>query len=282
MFTTPFAFMAAPVGGGYDPDAQAYIDAVLAAGGTLSSGDQDAINTLYVDSKAIGVYSKLKVMYPFTGGTQNSNKFNGLNPVDSDAAYRLEIGGYLGSNISFDANGTTITGPSTAVNTHFNPSTIFANNAQTVGFYFSASSSILSANMFTYGGYYGEGTGSEPFQSMETTGGNLTSVYYSRSTSLSWGAVYNGMFTQACDNTNVYIRRNGSEIATSAVSVNAGRSLYNLYLGALNILNTPPYQGTYPMTMKFFYVADYLTPTEAGNFETIINTFQTAFGRNTY
>lgn len=264
----------------YDADAQTYINAVLSSGGSLSIPGQSAVNTLFVSIKNAGIYPKLKVMYPMIGGTQDSNKWNALNPVDSDAAYRLT---YIGSNISFDANGINITGNNTAAKTWFTPSTVFANNAQTVGYYFTGVSSILSSNTFPYGGYTGVGTASEPFQAMEITGGNLTSVYYSRSNALSWGPVYNGMFTQACDDSNVYIRRNGNEIATSAVSVNAGRSNYPLYLGALNLINTnPPYQGTSPITMKFFYVADYLTPSEAYQMEEIINDFQTAFGRNDY
>ena len=79
MFTTPFAFMAAPAGG-YDPDAQAYIDAVIAAGGTLSSPQQDAINTFYVDLKANSLYTKVDEMWMIFGGTQTSSGLRGINP----------------------------------------------------------------------------------------------------------------------------------------------------------------------------------------------------------
>ena len=87
MFNTPFAFMAAPAGGG-DPDAATYIAAVLAAGGTLSSPQQTAINTYFVDLKAEGLYSKLYYMHLFLGGVENSNKINALNPGTYDLGFQ--------------------------------------------------------------------------------------------------------------------------------------------------------------------------------------------------
>jgi len=49
--------------GGLDPDAKGYIDAVVAAGGTVSGGQKSAINTFYKTGKSEGWYSSLKRMY---------------------------------------------------------------------------------------------------------------------------------------------------------------------------------------------------------------------------
>ena len=49
--------------GGLDPDAKGYIDAVVAAGGTVSGGQKSAINTFYKTGKADGWYSSLKRLY---------------------------------------------------------------------------------------------------------------------------------------------------------------------------------------------------------------------------
>jgi hypothetical protein len=46
-----------------DPDAKGYIDAVVAAGGTVSGGQKSAINTFVKTGKADGWYSSLKRMY---------------------------------------------------------------------------------------------------------------------------------------------------------------------------------------------------------------------------
>jgi len=49
--------------GGLDPDAKAYIAAVVAAGGTVSGTQKSAINTFYKTGKSDGWYSSLKRMY---------------------------------------------------------------------------------------------------------------------------------------------------------------------------------------------------------------------------
>jgi len=49
--------------GGLDPSAKAYINAVVAAGGTVSGGQKSAINTFYKTGKSDGWYSSLKRMY---------------------------------------------------------------------------------------------------------------------------------------------------------------------------------------------------------------------------
>jgi hypothetical protein len=49
--------------GGLDPDAKAYINAVVAAGATVSGAQRTAINTFYKTGKAAGWYSSLKRNY---------------------------------------------------------------------------------------------------------------------------------------------------------------------------------------------------------------------------
>lgn len=48
---------------GLDPDAKGYIDAVVAAGATVSGGQKSAINTFVKTGKADGWYSSLKRLY---------------------------------------------------------------------------------------------------------------------------------------------------------------------------------------------------------------------------
>jgi hypothetical protein len=49
--------------GGLDPDAKAYINAVVAAGATVSGAQRTAINNFYKTGKSDGWYSSLKRMY---------------------------------------------------------------------------------------------------------------------------------------------------------------------------------------------------------------------------
>lgn len=68
MFTTPFSFMAAPVAG-YDADAQAFFDRVTAAGGSLTTTEKNATNTLVLDLKADSIWSNFIAIYPMVGSS---------------------------------------------------------------------------------------------------------------------------------------------------------------------------------------------------------------------
>ena len=81
---SPFGFMGTQAGGGLDPDATAYIDKVIAQGGSLSAGDETAIQTLYTDLKSNSLYGEMVYMYPFMGGTPDSHKVEGLAPNDAN------------------------------------------------------------------------------------------------------------------------------------------------------------------------------------------------------
>ena len=70
-----------------DADANTYIAAVTAAGGTLSGAEETAIQDFYVGLKADGIYSKMYAMYPFLGGVADSNKINATNPGTNDLTF---------------------------------------------------------------------------------------------------------------------------------------------------------------------------------------------------
>ena len=82
---SPFGFMGTQAGG--DADATAYINAVITAGGSLSVGEETAIDTFYTGLKSDGIYSKLFQMYTFMGSTASSNAINGINPGTNDLLF---------------------------------------------------------------------------------------------------------------------------------------------------------------------------------------------------
>lgn len=77
-------------GGGTDADAQAFITAT-----GITGTNATAINTLVTDLKSANIWTKMKCVYPLVGGSATSHKFNLLNPVDSNGAYRLVFAGGL-------------------------------------------------------------------------------------------------------------------------------------------------------------------------------------------
>jgi len=92
-----------------DPDAQAFITAAAITDTT----QQTAVNNLVVGLKADGLWTKMKAIYPFVGGTASSHKFNLKDPRDTNDAFRLVFFG----GITHNANGMTCNGTNGYANT---------------------------------------------------------------------------------------------------------------------------------------------------------------------
>jgi len=97
-----------------DVDALAFFTRVTAAGGTLSATEQLAIDTLVVQMKADGIWSKMKAIYPMVGASaaacaQNlrSSSFTGT---------------FTATGWTFASTGVTPNGTSAFMDTFFSPS----------------------------------------------------------------------------------------------------------------------------------------------------------------
>lgn len=89
--------------GGIDSDALAFITAASITDSTQKS----AINQLVTSLKSANIWTKMKAIYPFVGGTASSHKFNLKDPRDLDAAYRLVFnGGWTHSSTGALPNGS--------------------------------------------------------------------------------------------------------------------------------------------------------------------------------
>ena len=265
----------------FDPDAATYLATVLSNGGTLDSTISAATNTLFTSLKSNGLYTKMRVMYPMLGGVADSVKFNALNPLNTNGAFRLTYNG--GGTYSYDASGLTINNAdlfgTSFANTYFNASTQFSANSLTTGIYL-FNQRATSANSFWFGAY--EGATPERFLSIEWDSVNNGGEIFSRAnkinqTGLTYGNI-RGQWTLGNDGTNNYFRFNGASIGTGTDTT--ARPNGNIYLGTLN-LGGSGYRGVHAR-FQFFYVSTYLSPSEAATIEGIINTFQTSLGRNTY
>jgi hypothetical protein len=249
-----------------DADAQAFITAAAITDPT----QQAAINTLVVDLKGYGIWTKSKALYPFVGGTATSHKFNLKDPRDLDAAYRLVFnGGWTHSSTGAAPNGTNA-----YANTYLNPTSAYAvDNNVHLSYYSRTNVNTTQVEI----GSAVAASGSYLMLEIRTTG--TTYFIMNRTTA----------FATALDTDSraFYI---GNRIGTSekgfknnsnVVSITntaLTRPNYNFYLGAVNAANTPLFYTS--KESAFASIGDGLTDTEAANFYTAVQAFQTTLGRS--
>tara|TARA_R110000868_G_scaffold1609_1_gene12908 strand:- start:3051 stop:3863 length:813 start_codon:yes stop_codon:yes gene_type:complete len=249
-----------------DPDAEAFLTAAAITDPTITS----AIDTLVVQLKADGIWTKMKALYPFVGGTATTHKWNLKNPLDTDAAFRLVFNG----GITHSANGVQGNGTNGYFDTFLNPSIVF--------------DSASGGSIFTYIRNNTQ-TGADlgAFQS----GINLRMQLTTRSTS-------NEIFAAALSN-NFITETNTDSRGFWGVTRPPSSSTYHLIKNATSSSNTgtyfepnsklfgfalafnsTPFAGTYGNhEFSFTCVADGLSTTESQTLRTINLTFQTALSR---
>ena len=246
-----------------DTDAQAFINAA----GLTDLGQANAVNTLVVDLKAAGVWTKMKALYPFVGGTATTHKFNLKDPRDLDAAFRLVFnGGWVHSSTGALPNGTT-----GYANSFLAPNVMGQNNIH-LSFYSRTDITRTSPDISSWGGSIG-GTAIYP----KTATGNI-SYYLNDNTSKGMSAPSStGLYTVTrLTSTTADMFRNGVKIVNGNVTSNTP-STYNIYLGAENNLGSAGSFST--REQAFASIGDGLTDAEATAFYTAVQKYQTSLGR---
>jgi hypothetical protein len=261
----------------FDPDAAAYLSAVVSAGGAVSSPMSAATNNMFLALKSNGLYNNIIAMYPLMGGTQNSESIEAKGNTSKNITW---INSWTFN--SSGATGQVLVNPfGTRGNTQLRPSVDWTGSDYPYILYYT--------NLNTYAG-----TNDPQYDGAAVDGGGTwdTIIRYGSSNTayLRWGT--NAfMTTTNSDNTGCYVFRsdatyrdiwkNGIRIVQDT-SPNVSYPTNEIFLGDINTAN--PSTGTQP-SGKRYSMAIYgknITEANAATLSTIINTFQTALGRNTY
>jgi hypothetical protein len=265
-----FATASAP----YDPDAQAFFTAEAAAGVTLTSTQETAVNNLVVNLKAAGIWSKFRALYPIVGGTATAHKFNLINPADTDAAFRLVFsGGWVHSATGMLPNGTN-----TFANTFLSASANFTVYNTHVSVYSRTQST--GGNQFDMG-YFASGVSSFLLSAYNGSVGSAVSDQYSNTQSRIQYVNTNTLGHYignrlAINNHKLY--KNGSQVASTTLSSNLGLTNQILYLAAYRS-GTSAF-GNSAREQAFASIGEGLTDTEAQLFYQIVEGYQYELGRN--
>ena len=246
-----------------DPDAQAFITAAAITNPT----QQAAINTLVVDLKGYNVWSKMKALYPFVGGTAATHKWNLKNPLDTDAAFRI----FWNGGVTHSSNGVQFGGVNGWGNTYLTPSTTLTLNNGSLSFYSRTNGNSLGVEIGT------RITGSDVslgiYGTTPLSGSINTFIDSAQLTVTDTLGFY--QITRTGGGTQKVFKNTSSNLKT--ISATTPALTQPIYLGCLNNNGAAAFYSN--RQCAFASIGDGLTDTEAANFYTAVQTFQTTLGR---
>lgn len=258
-----------------DRDATAFLEAA----GIFASHEQKAIYELVRLLKQYGLWSKMKAIYPFVGGTATTHKWNLKDPQDTDAAFRLTFsGGWTHSATGAKPNGTNA-----YADTYIIPANNFTLGSASAGAYSRTNLSTDSRN--EYG--VGIAAGNSPHFAMRS---RLSGFFYADTWSNNTGRLQIantdtlGFSMVSRTASNVYKAfRNGVQFGNTntntEIQANLDALTKSMYVGAFNII--PTGITAYCINEQAFtFFGDGLTDTEAANLYWAVDKYQRLLSRN--
>jgi len=269
-------------------EAQAYLSAVVSAGGTgITAPVSAATITMFTSIYSNGLNTGMLAMYPYLGGNASGHKFNALNPVDTDAAYRLTFAG----GWTHSSSGATPNGTNGYAQTYLNPFNISSltlsggcagtycgtNGPQNTGVVFGGAGagrgigrgdSWMLYPMVDFGG--GDNRMFASFWENDPYVNSLTGI----TNSLGLMAI------SRTGTTNVEFYRRGALVSSRPDTSNAKTNI-NLTLGARATYEDNPYEYS-SYRQQFTFIHTGMTPSQITTLDGIIQTYQTSLGRNVY
>lgn len=237
----------------------------LTNAGITSTTQTSAVRTMCLSLWDTGLWNKIYCLYPFVGGTSTAHKYNIKDPRDLDAAYRMVFGG----GWTHSSSGVTGNGSNTYADTKFS-NTGASQNSLSFGVYnrtpgnsnWDMAASVTPRTQLviaTAGSSYWD----------INNGANSATIAIGTADIL-------GLVTaNRYDSNNTQISVDAVDIRTTQLTTSAPANT-NFILGAFNTGASLPSARNYAIC----FIAQGLTPMEQSNLSSIINTYQTALGRN--
>jgi len=249
-----------------DPDAFAFLSATNLLEDPII---EPAIDSLVLDLKTAGIWTKMKAIYPFVGGTATTHKYNLKDPQDTNAAFRLSFSG----GWTHSANGALPNGTNAFANTFFQPSTNLSNYSVSLGYYSrtnNAANTTVDIGSLSAGNFM--------HMHLRYTGDIWYALLQQTIVDQVANSDSSGFFVgnRNSDSQKKHFR-NGANLGTITTLVSATLSTQNIYLGALN--NSGSASNFSSKQTAFASIGDGLTDPEASAFYTAVQTFQTALSR---
>lgn len=228
-----------------------------------------ALHELTVGLKNIGVWGKLKAIYPFVGGTAATHKWNLKDPRDLDAAFRLTFNG----GWTHSAGGALPNGTTGYANTFFNQATHSILNNESFGFY-SRTDTVAGSGKMDMG--FGHASGGSMVSAKWSTGDR----YYRGQSTTSYttaNANSQGFYVASRVNgTHLFVQKD-STVTSHAISQNVALQNSNMSIGARSQLGVISQYSD--RQIAFAFIGEGLTQDEMSDLYTVVQAFQTSLWR---
>jgi hypothetical protein len=243
-----------------DSDASAFFSRVTTAGGSLSTTEEQAVNTLVTDLKSANIWSKMSAIYPLVGASAAA------------CAQNLKSSSYTGTfdgAWTYASTGVTGNGENNWMNTGLLPSTELSLNSTHLSVYSRTDTPTVTGDVDM-------GVNATAFTLIEIWGGKFYSLINQNATgsNVSVSTSLGHFIGSRISSSEVKGFRNGSTILTSSTnSTNLATS--NIALAAMGAAG-----NSSAREYAFASIGEGLTDAEVSDFYTAVQAFQTTLSRN--
>jgi hypothetical protein len=244
----------------YDGDTNSFFQRVTSAGGTLSNTEKIAVNQLVLQMKADGTWTPMKAIYPMVGASAAACAQN----LKSSSFTGTFTGGW-----TYSSNGITGNGSNTSLDTGIIPANNLLLNSTHISLYSRTNVNEQKSDLDV-----GDINKLRLFLRFDNV------VYYSMNSTLYTGQIANtnsmGFYIGSRTATSQKLFKNNTEILSAGAGAGA-LSSFNVYIGSFNNIGTPALSSS--RNYAFASIGDGLTDTQASDFYTAVQAFQTTLGR---
>jgi hypothetical protein len=255
----------------FDADAVAFFNRVTTAGGSLSTTEKNAVNTLVTQMKTDGIWTKMKAAYPMVGASAAA------------CAQNLKSSSFTGTftaGWTFASTGVTPNGTSAYMDIGLNPSISITNNNNHISIY-------SRTNIDTTGCDLGVSANAPTYIPLNAMYLRATSNFASRAYDYTLSKTLNiansdsrGFFvTNRTSNVVLNGWKNGSKQGTTTYTNTDDITTVsrNFFLGAMNLGGSAGQFAN--REYAFSSIGDGLSDTEASDFYDAVQAFQTTLSR---
>jgi hypothetical protein len=251
----------------FDSDSQAFFDRVTAAGGSLSATEKSAVNTLVVTMKADGTWTPMKAIYPMVGASAAA------------CAQNLKSSSFTGtftSGWTFASTGVTPNGTSAYMDSNLNPNTAgISASSMHISNYLRTNSNGVYCDMGGFSGNPADYQVSLYSRLTDICFNDLGAQLQTRQTYSNTDSI--GYYINTRTANNVFKMFKSNTLKATNTNTNTATILNrNIFLGANN---EPVVTQFSPRQNAFASIGDGLTDTQASDFYTAVQAFQTTLSR---